>query len=403
MPHSNSTPDARKPHPDFPLSPRKGENRWCKKIRGKMHYFTGTAQEALDEWLRVKDDLLAGRSPRIKGDGLTIGKLCNRFLEAKDQQLAAGEIRSLTRNDYKLTTDRLVAEFGATRLVTDLRSEDFEALRASISKTRGPVALGNEIQRARVVFKYGYDAGLIDQPMRYGPLFKRPSRKVLRLARAKAGPKLFEAADVLRMLDTATPQLKAMILLAVNCGFGNNDCGTLTLSALDLDGGWISFPRPKTGVDRRCPLWPETAKALRDVLASRRTPKDEAHSGLVFITAALGSFAKETTDSPIAKEFAKLMKSLGLEQKGRGFYSLRHTFRTVADESRDQPACDFIMGHSADDMASRYRERIGDDRLQAVSKHVRGWLYPPKPAKRKTTAKRTPKRRQPKPQLKIVG
>ena len=402
MSHSNSAPDARKPHPNFPLTPR-GDGRWCKKIRGKMHYFTGTSQEAMDEWLRVKDDLLAGRTPRIKGDGLTIGKLCNRFLEAKDQQLAAGEIRSLTRNDYKLTTDRLVREFGATRLVSDLRSEDFEALRASIAKTRGPVALGNEIQRCRVVFKYGYDAGLIDQPMRYGPLFKRPSRKVLRLARAKAGPKLFEAADVQRMLKDATPQLGAMILLAVNCGFGNNDCGTLPMSVLDLDGGWINYPRPKTGVHRRCPLWPETVKALGDVLASRRTPKDEAHAGLVFITAALGSFSKDTTDSPITKEFAKLAAELGLKQTGRGFYSLRHTFRTVADESRDQPACDHIMGHSADDMASRYRERISDERLRAVAEYVRGWLYPPKPAKGKSTPKGKKATRQRKPRLKIAG
>ena len=38
----------------------------------------------------------------------------------------------------------------------------------------------------------------------------------------------------------------AMFLLGINCGFGNADCGTLPLSALDLDGCWINFPRPKT-------------------------------------------------------------------------------------------------------------------------------------------------------------
>lgn len=40
-----------------------------------------------------------------------------------------------------------------------------------------------------------------------------------------------------------------MILLAVNCGFGNEDCGTLPLSALDLKGGWVAHARPKTGVE----------------------------------------------------------------------------------------------------------------------------------------------------------
>jgi hypothetical protein len=37
-------------------------------------------------------------------------------------------------------------------------------------------------------------------------------------------------------------------------------------------------------------------------------------------------------------------------------------------------AVDAIMGHSRDDMASVYRERISDDRLRAVVEHVRKWL-----------------------------
>jgi integrase len=64
------------------------------------------------------------------------------------------------------------------------------------------------------------------------------------------------------------------------------------------------------------------------------------------------------------------MKRLGL-----GFYALRHTFRTVADGAKDQPAIDHIMGHSRDDMASLYRERIEDERLKAVTDYVRAWLF----------------------------
>lgn len=300
----------------------------------------------LSRWLEEKDYLLAGRTPRAKSGGLTVGELCDRFLQAKDKQRAAGEITFMTRRDYEETTDRIVAQFGKNRLAVDLASDDFEALRASIAKTCGPVALGNEIQRVRVVFKYAHDAGLIEQPMRYGPTVKRPSRKVLRLQRAKHGPKMFQAADVQKLLDAATSQLKAMILLAVNFGFGNNDCATLPLRSLDLEGGWIDFSRPKTGINRRCPTWPETIAAVREVLAKRKQPKEKAHEGLVFITAVGGSFAKESGDNPIAKEFAKLAKAEGLQQQGRGFYALRHALRTVADGTRDQPAVDSIMGHA---------------------------------------------------------
>jgi hypothetical protein len=86
--------------------------------------------------------------------------------------------------EYKATTDRLVTGFGKTRLVDDLASDDFEALRADLATQYGPVRLGNEIQRVRTVFKYGGEAGLVERPVRYGPAFRKPSAGVLRRHRA---------------------------------------------------------------------------------------------------------------------------------------------------------------------------------------------------------------------------
>ena len=57
---------------------------------------------------------------------------------------------------------------------------------------------------------------------------------------------------------------------------------------------------------------------------------------------------------------AELLRKLDLARRGHTFYALRHTFETIGGESRDQVAVDAIMGHSRDDMASVYRERIGD-------------------------------------------
>jgi hypothetical protein len=47
----------------------------------------------------------------------------------------------------------------------------------------------------------------------------------------------------------------------------------------------------------------------------------------------------------------------------------------VADEAKDQPAVNYIMGHEVPHMSSVYRERISDERLRAVTDHVRMWLY----------------------------
>src|SRR5204862_4977252 len=107
-------------------------------------------------------------------------------------------------------------------------------------------------------------------------------------------------------------------------------------------------------------------------------PKKQELAGLVFITKYGLSWGKDTTDNPVTKETAKLLRALHINgRKGLGFYTLRHTFRTVADESKDQVAVDYIMGHARDDMASVYRETIADARLKAVTDHVHAWLFPP--------------------------
>jgi integrase len=300
--------------------------------------------------------------------------LANTFLNAKRALLNAGELSPRTWEDYKRTCDEIVAAFGRQRMITDVRPEDFAQLRNKMAQKWGPHRLSNTIQYTRSVFKYAYDEGMIDRPIRFGPGFKRPTKKTIRLHKAKQGPRLFSADEIQRLIDAASTSMRAMILLGINCGFGNADCGNLPLTALDLERGWIDYPRPKTGVPRRCPLWAEAIQAIREALADRPKPKMDVHTDLVFITKYGLPWAKDTPDSPITKEMRKLLDSLGVNDH-RNFYTLRHTFRTVADESKDQPAIDFIMGHESTHMSTVYRERISDERLKAVTDHVRKWLF----------------------------
>jgi hypothetical protein len=105
----------------------------------------------------------------------------NRFLNAKKKRRDAGEMTPRTWDDYKATCDLIIATFRKGRLLSDLRPQDFERLREKMARKWGPVCLGNEIQRVRTVFKFGYDSGLLDVPMRFGPEFVKPSASVLRL------------------------------------------------------------------------------------------------------------------------------------------------------------------------------------------------------------------------------
>jgi integrase len=274
-----------------------------------------------------------------------------------------------------MTTDRLVSTFAKTRLVADLAGEDFSGLRADLAKQYGPVRLGNEIQKVRTVFKYALGQGLIDKPVQLGDEFKKPSKRIMRQHRNKNGKRMFRAEELRKLLNAAGVPLKAMILLGINAGFGNADCGHLTQAALDLDGGWISFPRPKTGIERRCPLWPETVTALKAALAKRPTPKAKADGNLVFVTKYGRPWSSGGTSDAVTLETGKLLRDLGLRRPGVSFYALRHTFRTIADATRDFPAVRLVMGHADDTIDDVYREGIDDSRLRAVAEHVRHWLF----------------------------
>ena len=197
---------------------------------------------------------------------------------------------------------------------------------------------------------------------------------------------MFSAEDFRRMIQAASPPLRAMMLLGCNCGFGNQDCAMLPKAAVELGRGWVDYPRPKTGIQRRCPLWPETVEAIKVAIATRPQPKDAGVAGLVFITSRGKAWAKDKDDNPISKETAKILKKLGIHRPGLNFYALRHVFQTVGEGSRDGSAVAAIMGHapSQNDMGATYRERIDDDRLLDVTEHVRRWLWP---AKQKRKAK----------------
>jgi integrase len=351
---------------------------WAKKIRGRMHYFGPWSDPdgALARYLEQAEALHSGHAPRPESTTLTLKDLCNYFMTAKQQKVDAGELSPRTWLDYRRACADLLRGLGKTRRVSDLRPDDFTALRAAWAKRWGPTALGQAIRYTRMVFKYAHDAELIPTPIRLGMGFAPPSKRTLRLHRAQHGVKLFTAEEVRRLMDAADTSLQAMILLGVNCGFGNSDCGHLPHGALDLDGAILDYPRPKTGIPRRCPLWPETVEVIRAVLASRPAPRKQEHAGLLFLNSKGGPYYAENSSGPVSDLFGRLLRRLNINgRQGLGFYTLRHTFRTVADEARDQPAADYIMGHEVSHMSSVYRERISDDRLRAVTEHVRSWLF----------------------------
>lgn len=86
-----------RPSADFPLFPH-ATGRWAKKIRGKLHYFGPWSDPdgALNNYLKQKDDLHAGRTPRPDSAETTAKQLANAYLHHKKALVDAGELSPRT-------------------------------------------------------------------------------------------------------------------------------------------------------------------------------------------------------------------------------------------------------------------------------------------------------------------
>ena len=392
-----------KPYPSFPLTAH-NNGQWCKKIRGKLYFFGvwDDPDAALERYLRVATDLHAGREPRpptLSADAVTVKQLCNHYLTYQHRRSQSGEIGPRWFEDCRTALESLASFVGPGRLASDVSPDDFLRYRQKLLRTGltgrkglGVYALTRAITVIRGMLKYAYEMNLIEHPIRYGKAFDRPSATLMRKSRRAAvlanGKRLFDAREVRSLIDNAQDPLRAQILLGINGGFGNTDCAYLPVSAVDWERSTIEFDRPKTGTERVVPLWPETLEALRKVLATRPKLIDKGFEHLLFLTEAGKPCVRQNVHraedgdienvvhvDTISNRFRLLLGRLGLKRKGVGFYTLRHTFRTWADEVRDQHAIHRIMGHTIPGMSGIYVEEISLDRLRTVVNHVRSKLF----------------------------
>lgn len=399
MPKSTKSPGRKfpKPYKGFPLSAHVHTNRWYKKIKGQRHYFG-----PLDDWkaalARYEYEApywADGATPPPMGEkpdtSTGVRGVINAFMDAKARQVEAGEMTGRTLAEYHAVAKVIAATFGTRRSIETLTPDDFGKLRAALAKRHAsPTTLGNVITRARSIFKFAVDNGITDKATKYGTQFGKPKRRAVKLARREKAHQFFEPGEIHAMLAVADAPLRAMLLLGANCGLGNDDINNLTVDDLDLSAGLLDLYRRKTGEERRAVLWPETAEAVAEALHVRPEPHDAALEARVFITTHGREWVRTTIhydptgprvvrSDNVAQRFGKLRAKAKVLGEGRGFYTIRHTFRTVADAVPDRPAVDLTMGHeSAADIRTAYVDprSISAERLRAVADHVHAWLWP---------------------------
>ena len=104
-----------KPYPKFPLTAH-NHGQWCKKIRGKIHFF-GVWKDpatAVNKYHAAAGDLHAGRQPRptLSQDAVTVKNVCNHYLTYQSRKVDAQEIGPRWLEDCR----RVISVNGGTKV-----------------------------------------------------------------------------------------------------------------------------------------------------------------------------------------------------------------------------------------------------------------------------------------------
>ncbi|HUP80592.1 MAG TPA: hypothetical protein VM260_18735, partial [Pirellula sp.] len=164
-----------KPYADYPLTPHSG-GYWVRKIKGKTHYIGArwaSPDEALTEWNRVKETLLAGLAPLPLEDTLTVKDALNHFLCDCKSKVARGDLVQRTYRDYVTVCKHTVKTLGANTAVMSLNSRHFAELRNSFPG-QSPNTISNWVVRTKVAFNWLHNPTLVEKPFSFGNSFKKP-------------------------------------------------------------------------------------------------------------------------------------------------------------------------------------------------------------------------------------
>jgi hypothetical protein len=318
---------------------------------------------------------------------LAVADLGDIFLTSKEAQVSEGMGRR-TFTEYDEAVKDFAAVVGPDKPIADLAPADFQRHRLYLVGRFGVHRRKKHMILIRGMFKWGTLNDHLPKLPRYGTEYRLPSKSDLRKAegarRREHGELAFSAADVGALLAAADgATMRAMILLALNCGFGQEDVSSLPTRVLDLAAGVIDDYREKTGIRRRAFLWPETVKAVRAAVAVRPDPCRPDLAALVFLTRWGNQYVEDVTSEgadgavrthhkdALGMQFLNLCRRANAYRRGRNFYSLRRTFRTAADDLNDQRAVALVMGHEVGDVADLYVESVADVRLRKIADHVR--------------------------------
>ena len=170
-----------------------------------------------------------------------------------------------------------------------------------------------------------------------------------------------ERAALLEAAEAKSPDLHAIVVLALSTGARRNEILGLRWPEVDLKAGLLTFARTKNGSVRRVPVTGKALELLKGIAAARMM-KDP--SGLVF-----PGKTQATRDKPLAIEniFRAALKDAAIESFR--FHDLRHSAASyLVMAGVPMPTVAEILGHRDLKMTQRYAHLSRAHVSEAVGK-----------------------------------
>jgi integrase len=395
-----------KPHAAFPLFPAPN-GQWAKKIKGKPYYFGSWRADPKGE-LAIKDycaripgiDAGSDHLRHLHADGaVSVIDLVNRFLAQRWMDVKGGSLAKVTYGHYDRELRAFATWVRETTPVAALKPEHFAGYCQHLIDDRKSF-LARSRRRIfadiKACFRWGAGNGLCPLP-NFGTAFKSPSttKEAIRKEKARAGvadysDRIVSGAEIDKLLSLSQPNMKAIILLGINCGLGPADIGRLRWRNIDMATGKLDYPRNKTGNVRIGYLWKRTREALERVKTLKHTAEAIGRDGAdahVFVTKKRRPYYREVevieggrvvgvkVENAISITFGRTAKKA--ELKGVTYYRLRHTFKTLGKKAKDRDALNLCMGHKPNTVEAGYdHETISFKRVRRVAVKVKSRLWP---------------------------
>jgi len=340
--------------------------QYCKKIKGKLYYFGVDKKRALDRYHEQAAYLHSGHGLMLKStdEKISIRNLCNLYLEHQQARMEAGDLTERYYADQVKSLRSFALCIGPNCLISEIRTMDLQNYRNKLLRTYSSASgLNLNVAIMKAMFHWAKKNDVVQNIPNIDAVSKVKAMQKERI--------IFNVKQIEKLIEYANIQMRAMIWLGLNCGFGCTDCAELKWGDLNLKNKRVRLPRKKTGIGRNLPLWPETVRAIKKVLK-----KGE----LVFYTSKSNSWVrtirsvdksgnvKYTKDNALSKKFSKLLKKTGIKtEKGAGFYTLRRTAATLAAKSGDPFAVQRLLGHADLKMATTYVQDVSEQTDRVIN------------------------------------